>query len=310
MSNDQPVIVIGGPTASGKSGLALALARRLGGEIVNADSMQVYQGMDIGTAKPTPEEQQLIPHHLIDIRRPDQVFSLAEFLELAGQAITDIRGRGRLPLVVGGSGQYVRALSQGWRAPAVAATPQVRLRLEAEAESLGGEAMWQRLHREDPQAAAAIDARNLRRVVRALEVIEVTGQPFSAQRRAEPPPFPMLSLAIDWPREQLYRRIDERVDAMFAQGLVGEVERLNRDGYGCHLPALNSIGYAQVCSYLAGALTLDEAIARTKTGTHRLARSQGAWFRRGDSTIHWLSGSAAGLAEQAATILARNGIGN
>lgn len=282
------LIAVVGPTASGKTALAVGLAEQLGGEVVNADSRQVYRYMDIGTAKPTPVERARAPHHLTDICDPDEPFGLADFLAAAGRTIDDITRRTRLPVVAGGTGQYVRALIEGWQAPPVAPDPGLRGELTERAERDGPAALHTELATRDPEAAAAIHPRNVRRVVRALEVVRATGQPFSQQRRRGEAPYRALMLGLALTRETLYRRIDERVDRMFAAGLVDEVRRLLALGYGRDLPAMNSIGYAQVCSFLAGDLTLAEAIARTKTGTHRLARTQANWFRRDDARIRWL----------------------
>jgi tRNA dimethylallyltransferase len=298
------VVVIGGPTASGKSALGLALAERFQGEIVNADSRQLYRYMDIGTAKPSPAERARARHHLIDIRDPDESFSLAEFLSLAEAAILDITARGRLPVVVGGTGQYVRALTEGWQAPELPPDPALRARLLARAEEIGTVGLHAELAEHDPDSAARIDARNVRRVVRALEVLYTTGRPASAQQQRGNPPYDTLILAPALPRPELYERIDRRVDAMFDMGLVGEVESLRTRGYSCGLPSMSSIGYAQVCGFLDGVLTLSEAVERTKTATHRLARTQGAWFRAGDPAIHWLDG-AAGLPVDAAVALSK-----
>jgi tRNA dimethylallyltransferase len=297
------IIAVVGPTASGKTALAIALAERFGGEIVNADSRQIYRLMEIGTAKPTAEEQRRVPHYLIDIRSPDEPFGLAEFLGEANRAIGDITQRGRLPVVAGGTGQYVRALLYGWQAPAVPPDAEFRARMEGRAAAEGGQVLHAELAAADPEAARSIDARNVRRVIRALEVIHHTGRPFSAQQGRGAPPFRSLVIGLALSREALYHRIDARVDAMFAAGLVEEVQGLLEQGYACDLPALNSIGYAQVCGYLRGDLTLSEAVARTKTGTHRLARTQANWFRRSDPAIHWLDAEHGPPAEAAAALI-------
>lgn len=299
-----PLIAVVGPTASGKTAVAVALAMRLGGEVVNADSRQVYRYMDIGTAKPTREERAHAPHHLIDIRDPDEPFGLAEFLDAAERALCDITSRGYLPIVAGGTGQYVRALLEGWQAPAVPPDAALRTSLEARAAAEGVYSLHAELAAFDPASAAAIDPRNLRRVVRALEVIHHTGQPYSTQRRRETPPYRSLVLGLSLDRVALYQRIDRRVDAMFAAGLVDEVRALLARGYTCDLPALSSIGYAEVCGYLQGDLTLAEAVARTKTSTHRLARMQANWFRRDDPSIHWLDAESSDLPEAACRLVA------
>lgn len=299
------VVVVVGPTASGKSDLAVALAERFDGEIVNADSRQVYRGMDIGTAKPPPEVRARIPHHLIDIRNPDEPFSLHDFLSLADAAVRDICRRGRLPFVVGGTGQYVWALVEGWQAPPVPPDPVFRAELAARAARDGGAALYAELMALDPAAAQAIDPRNVRRVIRALEVIRATGRPFSAQRSKGKSPYRALVLGLRLSRETLYRRIDRRVEEMFASGLVEEVRRLVAAGYSCDLPAMRSIGYAEVCGYLRGDRTLAEAVAQVKTATHRLARMQANWFRASDPRIHWLDAEAGLPVAEAAELVDR-----
>jgi tRNA dimethylallyltransferase len=282
-----------GATATGKTALGIELARRFGGEVVGADSRQVYRYMDIGTAKPTADERALAKHHLVDIVDPDQAFSLATWLELAQAAMEDIWRRGKRPVLVGGTGQYVWALLEGWRVPRV--PPDSRLR-----EQLGSrrpEELLAELRRVDPEAEAFIDPRNVRRVVRALEVQAATGKPFSYWRGKEEREFEALILGIHLPRSELYDRIDRRVDRMFELGLVREVKALLRKGYGRDLPAMSGIGYREVCEHLAGEYGLEEAIERTKTGTHRLARHQNAWFKRGDQRICWVDAGAGGVIE-------------
>ena len=295
-----PVVFVVGPTASGKTALAIALARRFGGEIVNADSRQFYRGMDIGTAKPTAAERARAVHHLVDVADPDELCSLGWFLDRAHATIAGIRDRGALPIVAGGTGQYVRAMLEAWDVPRVPPNPALRQALTERAEREGLDALVAELARRDPAAAARIDTRNILRVVRALEVAAVGG------RSVEPPPRrdPLdhaLVLGIHLDRAELYRRIDARVDAMLDAGLVDEVCALNARGYGCNLPAFSAIGYREVCGYLRGELTLDEARAQTKTATHRLARTQSAWFRRADSRITRLDATP-DLVERAAAI--------
>jgi tRNA dimethylallyltransferase len=299
----RPLVAIVGPTGTGKSALAVALARRFGGEVVNADSRQVYMGLDIGTAKPTPQERGDVPHHLFDIARPDEPFSLGRWLELARQALEGIWGRGRLPIVVGGTGQYVWALLEGWTVPRVPPQPDLRRRLEERARREGMEALYAELARRDPAAAAFVDPRNLRRLVRALEVMEATGRPFSQQRQRGGAPYPYLAIGLWLPRQELYRRTDRRVEEMVARGLVEEVRRLLAAGYSPDLPALSSIGYQEMCQHLRGELTLAEAIERTKAGTHRLVRHQGNWFRRRDPRIRWLPADSPDLLEEASRLV-------
>lgn len=285
----KPLVAIVGPTAVGKSALALRLALELQGEIVSADSRQVYRGLDIGTAKPTPEERNLAPHHLIDVVEPDEEFTLAHYLALAQEAIADIQARERLPLLVGGSGLYVWSLLEGLRPPQVPPNPERRRHLEERAAQEGNEALYQELQAVDPQAAARIDPRNLRRVIRALEVYQETGIPFSRLGRREPPPYDALIIGLTMSREELYRRIDARVDAMMERGLVDEVRGLLAR-YSKALPALSSLGYRQMVESALGGegrRPLAEAVARIKTQTHRYARQQYAWFRLDDERIRW-----------------------
>lgn len=284
-----PVVFIVGPTASGKTAAALALARtgRWPLEIVNADSRQVYRRMSIGTAKPTPDELAEVPHHLIDVADPAGGFSLVAFLTQARASIADIQGRSHLPVVVGGTGQYVWGLVEGWQVPRVPPQPQLRARLEREARESGPTALHARLAEIDPGAAALIDPNNARRLVRALEVWETTGELFSAQRRRSEPPFDPVLFGVDVPRGQLYSRIDARVDAMIDAGWIDEVRGLLDAGCTPDMPAFSSVGYREIAAYLAGDLSLEQAIAKIKTSTHRLARRQAAWFRRDDPRITW-----------------------
>jgi tRNA dimethylallyltransferase len=278
------LITILGPTASGKTRLAVDLARRLDGEVIGADSRQVYRRMDVGTAKPTPEEQAAARHHLIDIVDPDEQFSLGRWLELANEALDDIWSRGKQPLLIGGTGQYIWALLEGWRVPQV--PPQNGLREQLAARPPGE--LIEELHRVDPEAESFVDPRNVRRVIRALEVYHATGLPFSHWRTKEPPEFDSRIIGLRLPREELYRRIDERVDAMFAGGLIQEVERLLAAGYSRDLPSMSGIGYRQVCQFLAGEIDLSTAKERTKHSTHRFARHQNSWFKASDPRIHWI----------------------
>jgi len=282
------LIAVVGPTATGKTALGVALARGIDGEIVGADSRQVYRGMDIGTAKPRPEERALALHHLLDVADPDEPFSLAQYLELATAALEDIWARGRQPLLVGGSGQYVWALLEGWTVPRLPPQRELRRSLEEQAARKGAGALHRELARVDPQAAAGIDPRNVRRVIRALEVYQATGRPISHWQEKASPGWDTLILGLTCPRDELYRHIDRRVDGMMQAGLVDEVRGLLIMGYSRELPSMSGIGYRDVCQHLAGELDLPAAVARIKTGTHRLARQQATWFRRDDSRIRWL----------------------
>jgi tRNA dimethylallyltransferase len=275
-----PLLAIVGPTAVGKTSLSIALAHELGGEIVSADSRQVYRFMDIGTAKPTPAERAAAPHHLIDVADPGEAFSLGVYVDLARAAIADIGARGRLPMLVGGTGQYLAAVLQGWSVPRVEPQPALRASLEREAHEQGAAALHARLAQVDPAAAAAILPTNLRRIIRALEVYEVTGRPISAQQALRAPLPRARTLWLTLPAPALYRRIDDRVDAMVAAGLVGEVLGLLERGYGWDLPAMSGLGYREFRPFLAGESTLAEAIQRLKYDTHAFARRQPNWFRR------------------------------
>ena len=289
-----------GPTGVGKTALAVSLAQRFGGEVVNADSRQVYRGMTIGTAKPTAEEQAAARHHLLDIIDPPEPFGVALFLERATEAVEDIRQRGRLPIVCGGTGQYVWALAEGRGVPAVPPDPEFRAALEAEAERLGYEALHRRLAAVDPARAGALDARNVRRVIRALEIHHVSGQLPSGMRPLASEDSVALVLGLTMPREALYRRIDERVDRMMAEGFLAEVERLAEAGLPFDSGPLDSPGYRELGMHLRGELTLEEAVARVKTQTHRLARRQYGWFRPSDARIRWLDAEDPGMVELAA----------
>lgn len=281
------VLAIVGPTAVGKTALSIELARRVDGEIVSADSRQIYRAMDIGTAKATPEEQAAAPHHLIDVVDPDEELTLAHYRRLAAEAIAEITARGRLPILVGGTGLYVRAVLEGWTVPEVPPQPELRRELEAWAEREGHEALHQRLAEVDPAAAARIDARNVRRVIRALEVYHATGEPISALQRKEPPAYHVFTIGLTMARPDLYRRIDERVDRMVAAGLVAEVRALLARGYSLELPAMSGLGYRQIGQHLRGEVSLEEAVALIKRHTRRFVRQQYNWFRLSDPSIHW-----------------------
>lgn len=287
-SDSRPrLVVLVGPTAVGKTELALQLAGQLQGEIISADSRLFYTGMDIGTAKPTLAERRLVPHHLIDVTSPDRPWSLAVFQQTAHQAILEVTQRGRLPLLVGGTGQYVRAVLEGWQAPAVEPDPALRQALNHLATEIGPQALHQRLATLDPGAAAGIDYRNLRRTVRALEVIFTTGQRFSAQRQRGDSPYQVLLLGLTRPRPELYARIDARIQGMLEAGLVAEVHGLLAQGYSPDLPPLSAIGYREIIAHLQGKISFDEAVLLIRRQTRIFVRRQANWFKLDDPAIHW-----------------------
>lgn len=278
----RPLLVLVGPTASGKTTLSLRLAECFDGEIVSADSRLFYRGMDIGTAKPTLDERAAVPHHFIDVCEPDETLSLGEYQRRAYQTIDDILARGRLPILVGGTGQYVSAVVEGWGIPEVAPQPALRSALEA----LGATELGRWLGTLDPAAAERIDPRNTRRVIRALEVTLVTGRPISELQRKTPPPYDVHVVGLHLDRRALYERIDARVDRMMAEGLLDEVIRLRDAGYG-DSPAMSGLGYRQLLTHLAGEMSLEAAVERIKFETHRFARQQATWFRGDDPRIAW-----------------------
>lgn len=296
-------IAIVGATATGKTALATALARVLGGEIINADSRQVYRGMDVGTAKPDTAEQAAARHWLIDVAGPNEPYSLATFLDAARAALDDISARGRTPIIAGGTGQYVWALLEGWDVPRVPPDAALRAELEARAQREGAEAVARELAAVDADAAASIAHANVRRVIRAIEVTRATGRRFSEwqQRRVAAPEATVLGLRL--PREALYARIDARVDAMVSAGLEHEVRGLIAAGYGCDLRSMSGIGYRQICEYISGRCSLAEAVAKIKTETHRLARMQHTWFGEDDPRIHWLNAASPGLIDETLGII-------
>jgi tRNA dimethylallyltransferase len=297
-----PLVVILGPTAVGKTEISLALAERLKGEIISADSRLLYRGMDIGTAKPTAKERARIPHHLINVTEPDEVWSLALFQNEARKAIYEIYQRGRLPFLVGGTGQYVRAILEEWDLPKVEPQPEIRKALENWSKDIGPEGLHNRLASLDLQAASQIDYRNLRRTVRALEVIFITGRPFSDQRQKGRVLFKTLQLGLLRSRPELYARIDARIDDMIEAGLVDEVRTLLEKGYSPKLPPFSAIGYREIIDYLQGKMTLEEAISNIKRATRIYVRRQANWFKAADPSIHWFQPGPQTLDEMEALI--------
>ena len=296
MSEQLPVVAVVGATATGKSDLGLALAQRWGGEVVNADASQFYRGMDIGTAKLTPQERAGVPHHQLDVLDITQEASVADYQAGARADLAGIRARGRVPIVVGGSGLYVRALLDRLEIPPT--DPQVRARWEAELERVGVAALHARLTAADPEAAARIEPRNGRRIVRALEVIDLTGRPFSATLPRREYAVPTVQIGLSADREVLAERIAHRVDRMWELGLVEEVQALEQSGLRQGRTASRAIGYAQVLALLDGAVTEEAAREDTANATRRLVRRQEAWFGP-DPRITWLPHDAFDLVEQA-----------
>ncbi len=280
------LLCIVGPTGVGKTALALEVAVRFNGEIVSADSRQIYRGLDIGTGKPTPDQLARARHHLIDCVAADQSYTLAEYQAAAYAAIADIFARGKQPLLVGGSGLYVRAVTEGLIIPAVPPNAALRAQLEERAAREGSTKLYEELKQIDPAAALKIDPRNVRRTIRALEVYLAGGQKFSEAGRATPPPYAVHRIGLTLPREELYRRVDRRVDEMIARGWLDEVRALLAR-YAEAGPALSSLGYPQMSAVLRGELTLDEAARDIKYHTHRFIRHQYAWFRPGDPRLVW-----------------------
>ena len=280
------LVAIVGPTGIGKSRLALRLAQAFNGEIVSADSRQVYCHMDIGTAKPSPKELSLVPHHLINIVNPNEDFSLAQYQQLAFKAINNIQQRNKLALLVGGSGLYVWSVVEGWGIPQVPPNLGFRHSLERKAAERQDE-LYQELMKVDPVAAQRIDRRNVRRVIRAIEVHRGSEIPFSRLQHKKPPPFNTLIIGLTANRAELYRRIDLRVDEMIEQGLVEEVKKLVNMGYDFNLPAMSGIGYKQIGMFLRGELALAAAIQQIKFETHRFVRHQYTWFQLKDKRIQW-----------------------
>jgi tRNA dimethylallyltransferase len=286
------VVVIAGPTAVGKTSLAVDLALRLDGEIVNADSRYLYRGFDIGVAKPDMAERRGVSHHLIDILAPYETMTLARYQDLALDAIRAITARGRLPILVGGTPLYVNAVVEGWRIPRVPPDARLRAELLAQAEAEGVASLSERLSAVDPVAAARCGT-NLRRIIRALEIFVGSGVPMSAQEGKGPPPFVTLEIGLTMPREALYRAVDARVTEQIERGLVAEVRALLDSGVPADAPAMSSLGYRQLLPYLRGESGLDAAIARIRNDTHRYVRHQQTWLRRNPRLI-WFDVSEPG----------------
>jgi len=281
------LIVLAGPTGVGKTGVSLCLARRLDAEIVSADSRLFYRGMDIGTAKPTVEEREGIPHHMIDVADPDEEYSCKRFEVEARRVIDDILDRGKAALAVGGSGLYVKALTEGiFEGPA--GDPNLRRSLTSEAMRKGKEHIWRMLVEVDPVKAAQIDPENLARVIRAIEVYRKTGTPMSdLEKLAEPIGIPHVKVGLSRARKELYARIEKRVDEMMNQGFLDEVKGLAEQGYSKARPVKGSLGYSELISHLEGSVALDRAVSLIKRNTRHFAKRQMTWFKK-DNGITWL----------------------
>ena len=286
-----PLLVIVGQTAVGKTALSLKLANLFDGEIVSADSRLFYRGMDIGTAKPSQAEQTAVFHHLIDICNPDETVTLGNYQRMAFETIDEIGENGRLPILVGGTGQYVKAVVEGWGIPEVPPKPALRDVLE----QMDADERVRWIKALDPVAAERLDLKNLRRVNRALEVTLTAGIPISTLQKKSPPPYRICIIGLDRERSVLYERIDKRVDLMMEDGLLAELEVLRAKGYGRYLPSMSGLGYRQLWAYLAGEMTLEESIERIKFETHRFSRQQNTWFRRDDETIAWFDMGSDGV---------------
>ncbi|WP_282935492.1 tRNA (adenosine(37)-N6)-dimethylallyltransferase MiaA [Paenibacillus sp. RC67] len=283
------LLVLVGPTAVGKTKLSLKLASEYGAEIISGDSMQVYRGMDIGTAKVTPEEQNGIPHHLIDIHDPDHPFSVAEFQERSRGLINDIHNRGKLPFIVGGTGLYVESVCYDYQFSEVGSDDEFREEQRVYAEQQGNEALWERLREVDQESAQRLHPNDQRRIIRALEVFHLTGERLSEQLKVQKKqsPYELCIVGLTMDRALLYKRIEERIDLMMEQGLLEEVQRLRDKGYGMQHISMQGLGYKEILGYLEGAMTLEEAVIQLKQDTRRFAKRQLSWFRH-MKDIEWV----------------------
>lgn len=290
MSDGKTILVLAGPTASGKTALAVDACLEFGGEVISADSMQVYRGMDIGTAKPSAAEQRGIPHHLVDLVSPDEPFSVADWQACARQAVADILSRGRLPVVAGGTGLYVNSLVHNLAFSEAVANPAYRLKMKELAEAEGVEAVHALLSARDPESAASIHPNNLVRVIRALEIHHETGETMAVhlkRSRMEPSPWRFVLIGLLPQRQLLYDRINRRVDMMMAAGLPGEVRGLLESGYGTSLQSMQGIGYKELAAHFSGSSTLEEAVEQIRQNTRNYAKRQITWFSRLDG-LQWM----------------------
>lgn len=289
MMRKERLLVLIGPTAVGKTALSIELAKRLPIEIISGDSMQVYRGMDIGTGKATEEEQQNIPHHLLDIRDPDEPFSVTEFKDRAQTLIRDINQRGKWPLIVGGTGLYVEAVCYNYEFSDAPIDENFRKRLRERAAASGSEELHRELQQADPDAAERIHPNDLRRIIRALEVIELTGEPFSHYQKGarKPSPYDLRIVGLTMDRQMLYKRIEERIDKMLEQGWLEEVKALRNQGYTNEAVSMQALGYKELVQHLEGQLEYSEAVRLIKRNTRRFAKRQLSWFRHMEE-VHWV----------------------
>ncbi|MGA2159763.1 MAG: tRNA (adenosine(37)-N6)-dimethylallyltransferase MiaA [Dehalococcoidia bacterium] len=283
------LVAIVGPTAIGKSTLGIQISQTFNGEIINADSRQIYRYMDIGTAKPSKAEQNSIPHHLLDIVDPDEAFSVALYQAAAYKIIEQVQAANKVPLMVGGSGQYIWSIVEGWQIPQVKPDYDFRDSLQSKAEASGVYELYRELREIDEATATKIDPNNLRRIIRALEIYHKTGNKPSELQAKMGSPFPVLIIGLTTGRHNLYTMIDKRTDRMITEGLVDEVKNLMDMGYTADLPSMSSLGYRQILMYLKGEIELDNAVQKIKYETHRFARGQYAWFHLADNRIKWFS---------------------
>lgn len=287
-----------GPTGSGKSGLAIQLATALDAEIVSADSRYLYRQLNIGTAKPTEGELSQVPHHLIDVADLHQPWSIGEYKVEAENIIQNMHQRGKIPIVTGGTGQYIRALRENWQIPELEADHRMRTVLEKIGDKVGFEKLHQNLKVLDPQAAELIDYRNHRRTIRALEVIFSSGVRFSQARSRKDSPYEMLMIGLRWEREELYQRIDARIEQMLKEGFLDEVRGMINHGYKDALLKMRVIGYSELIAYLDNNLSLEEALMLIKRNTRKYVRRQANWFKPTDSEIHWLNAKDPAILEK------------
>lgn len=280
-------VIIVGPTAVGKTEISIQVAKAISGEIISADSRYLYRGMDIGTAKPSDNEMGNIPHHLIDVAEISELWSIAQYTEAVLGCMQEINDRGKLPLIVGGTGQYIRALIEGWNIPELASDPSLREGLAQWAKTIGTESLHKKLALMDPAAAEKIDHRNVRRTIRALEVIFRTGRKFSTQRNKKPVSFIYKIVGLTRPRKDLYQRIDDRIEKMISSGFIQEVKKLIKQGYTLENPPMSAIGYREIFLFLSGNLSLEEGVLLMKRRTRLFVRRQANWFKENDTRIRW-----------------------